>query len=78
MNAVYGKELSAVYNNSARTIQSMLYGTQYLTQVSLNYMLVYILRLVYTYLPNRRLVYIYSPNRRLVYIYQPAFLGVYA
>ena len=48
-------------------------GTQYLTQVSLNYMLVYILRLVYTYLPNRRLVYIYSPNRKLVYIYQPAF-----
>ena len=41
------KGMSAVYNNSARTIQSMLYGTQYGTQVSLNYMLVYILRLIY-------------------------------
>ena len=49
------------HNNSARTIQSMLYGTQYVTQVSLNYMLVdlYILRLVYIYSPNRRLVYVY-------------------
>ena len=35
--------------NSARTIQSMLCGVQYVTQVSLNYMLVYILKLVYIY-----------------------------
>ena len=48
----------------------MLYGKQYVTQVSLNYMLVRIYTL--------KLVYIYSPNHSLVYINQPAFIGVYA
>ena len=63
----YGKETSAFYNNSTRTIQSLLCGAQYVTQVSLNYKLVYVVRLVYIYLPNCRLVYIY------IYIqYQPA------
>ena len=33
VNTVYGKESSAIYNNSTRTIQSMSYGTQYVTQV---------------------------------------------
>ena len=51
----------------ALNIWSLLCGAQYVTQVSINYKLVYILRLVY----------IYSPNCRLVYIYQPVFLGVY-
>ena len=57
MNTVYGKESLVIYYNSARMIQLMLYGTQYVTQVSLNYILVYILKLVYIY----------------IYIYQPAF-----
>ena len=52
---VYGKETSAFYNNSARTVQSMLCRALYVTQVSLNYNLVYILRLVYMYI----YIYIY-------------------
>ena len=43
------KGIVTIYINNARMIQTMLYGTQYLTQVSLNYMLVHVLRLVYTY-----------------------------
>ena len=46
----------AFYNNSAGTIQSMLYGAQYVTQVSVNYNLVNILKFAYIYSPNRRLV----------------------
>ena len=60
VSTVYGKETSAIFKNSGKTIQSMLCGPQYVTQVSLNYSLVYILRLVYIYSPNRRLEYIYQ------------------
>ena len=73
---VLWKESSTFYSNGARTIQSIVCGAQYVTQVSLNYMLVYILKLVYIYIYIY--IYIYSPNRRLVFIYQPTFLGVYA
>ena len=63
MNTVYGKESLVIYYNSARMIQLMLYGTQYVTQVSLNYILVYILKLVYIY------IYIYTNLRfRCIYI----------
>ena len=60
---VYGKESSGFYNHSARMIQLMLCGTQYVTQVSLNYIL-HILKLVYIHSPNRRLVYIYVFNQK--------------
>ena len=60
VSTVYGKEASAIFKNSGKMIQSMLCGPQYVTQVDLNYSLVYILRLVYIYSPNRRLEYIYQ------------------
>ena len=71
MIAVYGKKTSGFYNNSTEYSVTVMWSSIhiiYVTQVSLNYKLVNILRLVY----------IYSSNHRLAYIHQPAFLGVYA
>ena len=52
---VSGKETLAFYNNSGRTIQSMLCGAQYVTP-ELKYKLAYMLRLVCIYSPNHKLV----------------------
>ena len=70
------EKTSGFYNNSTEYSVTVMWSSIhiiYVTQVimSLNYKLVYILRLL-------RLVYIYSPNHRLVYIHQLAFLGIYA
>ena len=68
------RRVSTVYGNKTKrrpsitivpNIQLLLCGAQYVTQVSLNYNLVYILKLVYIYIYIY--IYIYSPNRRLVY-----------
>ena len=62
----YGKETSAFYNNSTRTIQSLLCGARYITQVSLNCTLVYVVRLVYICTHLTADWYIYTlPTRSL-------------